>query len=109
MIAISLVTVNHDWWSGTVPGRVVWDRGTRAWQRKVVVRINVDFAALLGPPGFLDGPWVQVDGGLISVADVAAWPYSGLLCKIASFLGTLRIGLLILVILVITGFPNWSF
>ena len=37
------------------------------------------------------GPWMQVHGGVITGADVAAWPYSvGILCKFAAFLGTLH-------------------
>ena len=48
-------------------------------QRRVEV---ADLAMLPGPPGFLNGPWVQVQGGCISGADIAAWPYSvSLLCK----------------------------
>ena len=32
-------------------------------------------------PGFLNGPWVQANGGLTSGSDVAAWPYRvSLLC-----------------------------
>ena len=39
----------------------------------------------------MSGPWIQVHGGCISGADVAAWPYSvGILCKFTSFLGTLH-------------------
>ena len=39
----------------------------------------------------LDGPWVQVHGGSITGADIAAWPYSvGILCKFTAFLGTLH-------------------
>ena len=46
---------------------------------------------LPGLPGFLNGSWVQVQGGCISCADVAAWPYSvSLLCKFFSFLGSLH-------------------
>ena len=42
---------------------IVWGRRSRAKQRKVGIRVNVDLAALPGTPGFLDGPWVQVSGG----------------------------------------------
>ena len=38
--------------------------------------VNVDLASLPGPPGFLGGPWIQVDGGHISGTDIAAWPKS---------------------------------
>ena len=39
--------------------------------------------------GFLDGPWVQVHGGLVTESDVAAWPYSvDLLFQYSSFLGS---------------------
>ena len=51
----------------------------------------VDLAMLPGPPGFLNGPWVQVQGGCISGADVAAWPSCvGLLCKFSAFGGSLH-------------------
>ena len=45
-------------------------------QRKVDVRVDVDLAGLPGPPGFLQGSWVQVQGERISGADIAAWPCS---------------------------------
>ena len=46
---------------------------------------------LLGPPGFLGGPWIQVHGGSISGADIAFWPYSvGILCGLTAVLGTLH-------------------
>ena len=48
------------------------------------IRVNVDLASLPGPPGFLGGFWMQVHGGSIARADIAAWPYSvGILCKFA--------------------------
>ena len=48
------------------------------------------FLALLG---FLGGPWIQVDAGRISGADIAAWPYSvGMLVRFTSFLGVPCIG-----------------
>ena len=41
--------------------------------------------------GFSDGPWIQVNEGRVSNADIAAWPYSvGILCKFTAFLGTLH-------------------
>ena len=46
---------------------------------------------LPGPPGFLGGHWVQVHGGHISGADIAAWPCSvGILIRFTSFLNTLH-------------------
>ena len=51
----------------------------------------MDLASLPGPPGFLNGLWTQVNGGHISGAEVAAWPYSvGILCRFTSFLSTLQ-------------------
>ena len=74
-----------------ISGALVWDQGGRQKARKLAIRVNVDLASLLGPPGFLSGPWVQVHGGYISGADVAAWPYSvGILCMFTSFFGTLH-------------------
>ncbi len=85
MIAVARVTVNHDGKGGTAPDPLVWDQGGRPKARKLAIRVNVDFA-----PGFLGGPWIQVHGGRISGADVAAWPYSvGILC-FTSFFGTLH-------------------
>ena len=53
--------------------------------------MNVDLASLPGPPRFLSGPWMQVQGGCTAGADIAAWPYSfGILCKFTAFLGTLH-------------------
>ena len=38
MIAISRISVNHDWRGGTAPYPLVWDQESRAKQRKVDVR-----------------------------------------------------------------------
>ena len=52
---------------------------------------RVDLASLPGPPGFLNGPWFQVQGGCISGADIAAWPDRvGILCKFTAFLCSLH-------------------
>ena len=68
--------------------------GTKGGQRKtrrIKVRVNVDLASLPGPPGFLDGAWLQIHGCRIAGAEIAAWPYSvGILCKNTAFLGTLH-------------------
>ena len=62
--------------------------GSRVEQRKVYTTENVDVASLLGPPGFLCGPWVQDNVGFITGADAAAWPWSvGLLCEFSSCMG----------------------
>ena len=53
MIAIAGVSVNHDGRGGTAPDPLVWDQGSRPKARKLSVRVNVDLASLLGPPGFL--------------------------------------------------------
>ena len=91
MIAVARVTVNHDGRGGTAPDPLVWDQGGRRKSRKLDFWVNVDLASLPGPPGFLNGPWIQVLGGCISGTDVAAWPYSvGILCKFTSFLATLH-------------------
>ena len=91
MIAVARVTVNHDGRGGTAPDPLVWDQGGPKKARKLDIRVNVDLASLPGPSGFLGGPWMQVHGGCISGADIAAWPYGvGILCKFTAFLGTLR-------------------
>ena len=64
MVAVSRVVVNHDGRGGSAPDPTVWDGGSRCKQRKVDIRVTVDLATLPGPPGFLDGPWVQVHGGV---------------------------------------------
>ena len=42
--------------------------------RRVDIRVNVDLAFFTCPPGFLGGSWMQVHGGSITGADIAAWP-----------------------------------
>ena len=91
MIAVARVTVNHDGKGGTAPDPLMWDQGGRPKARKLDIRVNVDLASLPGPPGFLGGPWVEVHGGHISGADIAAWRYSvGILFRFTSFLNTLH-------------------
>ena len=61
-------------------------RGGRPKAHKLAIRVYVDRASLPGPPVFLNGPWIQVNG-----CDIAAWPYSvGILCRLTSFLRTLH-------------------
>ena len=92
MVAVARVSVNHDGRGGTAPDPLVWDQVSRPKVRKLAIRVNVDLASLPGPPGFLGGPWIQVDAGHISGADIAAWPHSvGFLVKFTSFLGTLHL------------------
>ena len=89
MIAVARVTVNHDGQGGTAPDPLVWDQLSRPMVRKLALRVNVDLASLPGPPGFLNGPWIQVHGGYISGADVAARPHSvSILIRFTSFLNT---------------------
>ena len=90
MFAIARVSVNHDGRGGTAPDPLVWDQESRPKARKLAIRVNVDLVSLPGPPGFFDGPWIQVHGGHISGSENAAWPYSvGVLVGFTSFLGTL--------------------
>ena len=91
MVAISRVSVNHDGKGGTAPDALVWDQGGLKKRRKIQVRVNVDLATPPGPPGFLQGSWMQVSGGNVTGADIAAWPYSvGLICNFVAFLGSLH-------------------
>ena len=91
MIAVARVTVNHDGRGGTAPDPLVWDQGGRPKARKLAIRVNVDLASLPGPPVLLGGPWSHVNGGHISGADVAAWPYNvGILFRFTFFLNTLQ-------------------
>ena len=63
--------------------------GIRVVGKKLARLILVDLASLPGPPGFLGRPWIQVHGGSVSGADIAAWPYSvGVLFRFTSFLHT---------------------
>ena len=82
MVAISRVSVNHDVRGGTAPDSLVWDRGGVVKRRKIEVRVNVDIAALPGPPGFLHGPWMTVPSGCVSGV--------GLFFHFTSFLSTLH-------------------
>ena len=91
MIAVSRVSVDHDGKGGSATDPLVGDHGRRRKVRSTDIRVNIDLASLPGPRGFLNGPWMQVQGGCIIGADVAAWPYSvGILCKFTAFLGTLH-------------------
>ena len=85
------VTVNHGGRGGTAPDPLVWDQGGRPKARKLAILGLTWTLPLFPAPGFLGGPWIQVHGGHISGADIAAWPYSvGILCRFTSFLGTLH-------------------
>ena len=93
MIAVARVAVNHDGRGGTAPDPLVWDQGGKRKTRRADIGVNVDLASLPGPPGFLGGPWMQVHGGGVAGADIAAGPYIysvGILCKFTAFLGTLN-------------------
>ena len=68
MVSVSRVAVNHDGRSGSAPDPLVWDQGSNRNQRKTNIRVNVDLA-LPGLPGFLNGSWLQVDGGCFTGAD----------------------------------------
>ena len=59
--------------------------------RKLAIRVNVDLASLLGPPGFLNHSWIHVHAGRITGDDIAAWSYSVcFLVRFTSFLNTLH-------------------
>ena len=58
MIAVSRVAVNHDCRGGVAPDPTVWDQGGLMKRRRVDVKVNVDLASLLGPPGS-GSPWVM--------------------------------------------------
>ena len=86
MTSISRVSVNHDGRGGMAPDPLVLDQGVGKSIARWVSGVHVNLASLPGSLGFLHGPWVQVHGGCITGADIAAWPYSvGLLCKLISF------------------------
>ena len=76
MIAVFGVVVNHEGRGDSAPDPLVWDQGSKRKQRKTDIRVNVDLASLLGHLAFKNGPWVQVHGGSMTGANVAAWPYS---------------------------------
>ena len=104
MIAVAVVSVNHDGGGGTATDPLVWDQGSRPKARKLAI-----LASLPGPPGFLNGSWIQVAAGRITGADIAAWPYSvSIWLDLLLFL-ILYIGLLVLMTLVILVCHFWSF
>ena len=108
MIAVARVSVNQGGRGGTAPDPLVWDQG-RQKARKLAIRVHVDLASLPGRPGFLGGPWIQVDAGHISGRDSAAWPYSvGILYRFTFFLSTLH-RQWVLMTLVTLVFRFWSF
>ena len=85
------MAVNHDGRGGTAPDPLVWDQGGRKKTRRTDIRVTVDLASLPGSIGFLNGPWLQVHGGRVADAGIAASPCSvGILCKFTAFLGTLH-------------------
>ena len=91
MIAVARVSVNHDGKGGTAPDPLVWDQESRPKVRKLAIRVHVDLASLLGPPGFLNNSWIQVHAGRITADDIAAWPKSvSILVRFTSFLDTLH-------------------
>ena len=110
MITIARVSVNHDGRGGIAPDPLVWDQGSRPKVRKLAIRVNVDLASLPDPLGFLNSPWIQVDAGRISGADIAAWPSSvGILIRFTAFLFLIHYsGLLVLMTLVILEYRLWS-
>ena len=63
MIAVARVSVHHDGRGGTALDPLVWDQGGPKKARKLYIRVNVDLAFLPSPPGFLGGPWMQVQWG----------------------------------------------
>ena len=70
MIAVARVTDNQR--GGNAPDPLVWDHGGRKMTRRTDSRVTVDLASLPGPPAFLSGPWMQVHGGCVTGADIAA-------------------------------------
>ena len=62
MIAVARVTVNHDVRSGTAPDPLVLDQVSQRKTRRTSIRVNVGLASSPCAPGFLDGPWMQVQG-----------------------------------------------
>ena len=90
MVAISRIEVNHDGYGGTAPDAMVWDRGGIVKPR-VSFRLIVDYAALPGPPGFLDSTWCTLYSLPITREDVAVWPCSvDILLVFSSFLASLH-------------------
>ena len=66
-------------------------KGVGRISERLIFTFNVDLASLPGPPGFLDGPWIQVHVGCIPGVDIAAWPYSvQLLDRFSAFLASLH-------------------
>ena len=55
---------------------MVWDIGGVAKSRAASFRLNIDYAALPGPPDFLSSSWCTLDPLPITAEDVASWPYS---------------------------------
>ena len=91
MVAISRIEVNHDGYGGTAPDAMVWDQGGIVKPRASSFRLIVDYASLLGPPGFLGSTWRTLYPLPITPEDVAVWPYSvNILLDFSSFLTSLH-------------------
>ena len=69
MIAVSGVVVIHDGKGCSASDPLVWDQGGPRKVRKTDI-----LTSLPGPCGFLNGTWMQLQGGCITGHDVAAWP-----------------------------------
>ena len=109
MIAVARVTVNHDGRGGTAPDPLVWDQGGQRETRRIDIRVHVDLASLPGPPGFLDGPWLQVHG--VGLLALKLLPGHTVLASFASLLLFLEpcIGHWVLRTWVILWFLIWNF
>ena len=109
MIAVALVSVNHDGRGGTAPDPLVWDQGGRQKARELAVRVTVDLASLPGPPGFLGVPGFRLM--VVTLLELILLPglRVGILIKFTSFFWVPHIGLLVPMTSVILEFLFWSF
>ena len=74
-----------------LPDPLVWDEGGRKKARRTDIRVNIYLASLPGAPGFLGGPWMQVDG--YCCLALQCWHSLQVYCfprRFTSFLGTLH-------------------
>ena len=75
MIAVSGVAVNHDGKGGSASDPLVWDQGGPRKVRKTDIRINVVLTSLPGPCGFLNGTWIQLQGGCSCCLALKCWHF----------------------------------
>ena len=108
MIAVARVSVNHDGKGGTAPDLLFGIRVAGLRFVNCMLELMLILHFFLALLSFFVIPWIQVDAGHITGADVSAWPYSVLFWLGSLPFFVLCTGLLVQVTWVILGSPSWN-